>query len=288
MSETLSFKEQLTQYRKHFLQQPKSLKLRFTALGKLYEYYANHAKDLSLLIYSTAITKAELQYGELKEACRNEHQQLKHLQKELDNSSLMVEQQLYLGLPDDLKEMEKIINAQEAILAEQQRINLLEEQLLERMRLIDIDHGKKLAAIEQAAVDRIPPIHNEKQALDDRLAEEAKKITLQTRVLSILPILLIPIILDVIAQRIGIQNSSSSQLIFSHYIFLISFILMEIFVSSWIKDIIATKLSSITGNQLIIELESKWLTNQEQIKLLEQKYATNLASIKSKWVEKVF
>lgn len=288
MSETLSFKEQLAHYRKHFLQQPKSLKLRFTALGKLYEHYANHAKDLSLLIYSTAITKAELEYGELKGACRNEHQQLKQLQNELDNSSLMVEQQLYLGLPDDLKEMEKIINAQEAILAEQQRINLLEEQLLERMRLIDIDHGKKLAAIEQATVDRIPPIHTEKQALDDRLAEEAKKITLQTKVLSILPILLIPIILDIIAQRIGIQNSSSPQLIFSHYIFLISLILMEIFASSYIKDKIATKLSSITCNQLVIELESKWLTNQEQIKLLEQKYATHLATVKSKWADKVF
>jgi len=276
MPVTSSFQAQLTSFRKNFLQKASSSRMRFTALMTVHEKFADHAKDLSILKYGTSIMVADENYQHLKLNCKAEHHQLKQQQKKLDERTLVIEQQLYLGLPDDLKEMEKVITAQEDILEDQQRINQLEEQLLEKMRIIDIDHGKTLAAIEQAAADRTISIRSAQEEFELKLAQEEKKINIKAKLFSLIPILIIPIGLDFLTY----QTNTSNHFIFSHYVFLISLILLEVFAADWIKERISGQLSLISCKTIATELEFNWTEQQEQLKKLENKYNTTIAIVK--------
>lgn len=137
--------------------------------------------------------------------------------------------------------MEQLIVEQEAIVADQEKLNEDELSLLEKMSQIDVAYGKQLAEIDQSRSNREIPLKS-KLERELSLVEAAEKQTaLRSKLLSFLPILLIPILLDFIAFKIGINGAN--QLIFAHYIFLISLISIQVFFADQIRVKIAAYLA---------------------------------------------
>jgi len=279
-----SYQGQLLDYRQEVLAQKSSPSIRFKKLRGLYENYSLDAEDLAVMEYGTSLIAAERNYDGLKGACKTEHQSLKQLQRNLDERTLAIEQQLYLGLPDDLKEMEKVINEQESILVDQQKINQLEEELLEKMRRIDIDHGKKLAIIEQSSANKTIPQKKAREDFDLNIDAEELKIAKKIRILSLLPIVFIPILVDLLAEKFGIQKNAESHFIFNHYTFFISFLIIEFFFASRIRSNIGDQLSKKSCGLLVSELEIAWAENDNQIKQLEKTYGASLKEVKD-WLD---
>lgn len=279
-----SYQGKLSDYRQEVLAQKSSPSFRFKKLRGLYESYILDTQDLAIMEYGTALIAAERNYEGLKSACKTEHQSLKQLQRNLDERTLAIEQQLYLGLPDDLKEMEKVINEQESILADQQKINQLEEELLEKMRRIDIDHGKKLAVIEQSNDNKTIPQKKAREDFNMNIDAEELKIAKKISIFSLLPIVLIPIILDLLAEKIGIQKKAENHFIFNHYFFFISFLILEFFFASSIRNNIGEHLSKKSCGLLLSELEMAWAENDNQIKQLEKTYGASLEEVKA-WLD---
>jgi len=279
-----SYQGQLLDYRQEVLAQKSSPSIRFKKLRGLYENYSLDTEDLAIMEYGTSLIAAERNYDGLKSACKTEHQSLKQLQRNLDERTLAIEQRLYLGLPDDLKEMEKVINEQESILVDQQKINQLEEELLEKMRRIDIDHGKKLALIEQNSVNKTIPQKKAREDFDLTIDTEELKIAKKIRIFSLLPIVLIPIVLDLLAEKFGIQRITENHFIFNHYTFFISFLIIEFFFASRIRSNIGDQLSKKSCGLLVSELEIAWTENDNQIKQLEKTYGASLKEVKD-WLD---
>ena len=279
-----SYQGQLSAYRQEVLAQKSSPSFRFKKLRDLYENYSIDTEDLAVMEYGTALIAAERNYEGLKGACKAEHQSLKQMQRNLDERTLAIEQQLYLGLPNDLKEMEKVINEQESILTDQQKINQLEEELLEKMRRIDIDHGKKLAVIEQNSVNIAIPQKKAKADFNLNIDAEEIKIAKKIRIFSLLPMVLIPIALDLLAEKTGIQKNTENHFIFNHYSFFISFLILEFFFASKIKSNIGDQLSRKSCNLLVNDLEVVWAENNNQIKQLEKTYGASLEEVKA-WLD---
>ncbi len=279
-----SYQGQLLAYRQEVLAQKSSPSIRFKKLRGLYENYSLDTEDLAVMEYGTSLIAAERNYDGLKSTCKTEHQSLKQLQRNLDERTLAIEQQLYLGLPDDLKEMEKVINEQESILVDQQKINQLEEELLEKMRRIDIDHGKKLALIEQNSVNKTIPQKKAREDFDLNIDTEELKIAKKIRIFSLLPIVLIPIVLDLLAEKFGIQKNTESHFIFNHYTFFISFLIIEFFFASRIRSNIGDQLSKKSCGLFVSELEIAWAENDNQIKQLEKTYGASLKEVKD-WLD---
>lgn len=242
-----------------------SAKKSFTSIIDLYQRLAINEQELEVLQFDSLSTEIQAQYDLQKESFRSEHQVLKGVRKAIDERILIVEQKLYLGLPDDLAEMDRLIAEQEAIVADQEELNENELALLEKMSQSDISYGKKLAALDQSKSNRELPL---KSKIDRQLSQVAlaqKQNTFRTNILSIVVILLIPIILDYIAYLLGLNGKTDTRLIFSHYVFLIAFIVIEFFFAEKIKNIVSTFLAKKQCESFLSEISAS-LDNIEKAK----------------------
>lgn len=274
-----SFEAEISAYQQEFLAQPQSASLRFEKLRSLHENFLRDSENYTLMKYGTSLIEADNVYENLKVTCKSEHQELKRLQKIIDDRTLMIEQQLYNGLPSDLKEMEKVITEQESILEHQQQLNQKEENLLEKMRKIDIEHGRKLALIEQESSQKKSPSADAKAAFLVQTNLEEKKITKSSKLLSLLPIILIPIALDFLGQKWGMQKIGENHYIFSHTVFLVVFLLMEIFFSDKIKQDISAYQSKKSCLKLLSTFQTQWQEAQAQQQKLEKQYGLSLTQV---------
>lgn len=268
------------------LERAQPASLRFEKLRQLYHLYLQDLEALSLFTYGTALMSAENQYESLKAECKAEYSSLKELQKSLDERTLKIEQQLYLGLPDDLKEMERVINEQELIVEDQQKLNQLEENLIEKMRRIDINHGKKLAAIEAERSQPKQPTSDLQNSFLAKVDKEEKKEAMLTKLYTLAPVILLPIFVDTVAIKWGLQKTAEGSLIFSHYVFLITFILLEVLFAGKIKEAISASTSKKACISLAKELEMPWMENQEKVQKLEKQYGLTLAQVTGALEEK--
>ncbi|WP_443943767.1 hypothetical protein ACJVDH_12650 [Pedobacter sp. AW1-32] len=251
----------------------------FATLRELNNRFAKNAEDLTTLEYGTALIELEGQYDERKTGSKTAYQALKQQQKNLDDRILAIEQKLYLGLPQDLAEMEKVIVEQEAIVADQEKINQQEEDLLENMRKIDVDHGKKLAALEQSSHNRLLPLKAVQEKFKVQIDQAEKQFEVKTRLFSIAPIVLIPIALDFLAVKLGIQKSAENDYAFAHYIFILSFLVLQIFFAQRFKDFFNRFFTKSACLTLFTELETRFIDNERAVKSLEHKYQVKLSEV---------
>lgn len=226
----------------------------FSAITELYTRLAINEEELEALQFAAALSNIQTQHDLEKDGFRNEHANLKSIRKAIDDRILTVEQKLYLGLPDDLAEMDRLIAEQEAIVADQEELNENELALMEKMSQSDISYGKKLAALDQSKSNRDLPLKAklERQLLQVAAAE--KQNTSRTGMFSIVVMLVLPIVLDYIAFLIGLNGKGDTRLIFSHYVFLISLIVIQIFFADQIKQQISNFLAKKQGEVFIKEI----------------------------------
>jgi len=229
----------LSNYDKQLVQLS-STKDKFELIREIYKRVSVNETELEKLEFAVNLLQVQGNYDLQKEALRKQHQKLKDIRQTIDDRILVVEQKLYLGIPEDLDEMERLITEQEAIVADQEKLNDDELSLLESMSQIDVAFGKQLAEIDQSRSNRDLPLKAKLERQLLQVEETEKKIQLQSKLYSLLPILIIPIILDYLAYRLGLNGTK--QIIFSHYIFLVSFLGIQIFLA----DTIIQK----TGNYL--------------------------------------
>ncbi|KQN35231.1 hypothetical protein ASE92_11485 [Pedobacter sp. Leaf41] len=221
----------LSNYDKQLVQLS-STKDKFELIREIYKRVSVNETELEKLEFAVNLLQVQGNYDLQKEALRKQHQKLKDIRQTIDDRILVVEQKLYLGIPEDLDEMERLITEQEAIVADQEKLNDDELSLLESMSQIDVAFGKQLAEIDQSRSNRDLPLKAKLERQLLQVEETEKKIQLQSKLYSFLPILIIPIILDYLAYRLGLNGTK--QIIFSHYIFLVSFLAIQIFFADTI------------------------------------------------------
>ncbi len=226
----------------------------FSAIIELYQRLSVNEEELESLQFAAALNEIQSQYDLQKDSFKTEHQVLKNVRKAIDERILVVEQKLYLGLPDDLAEMDRLIAEQEAIVADQEDLNENELALMEKMSKSDISYGKKLAALDQSKSNRDLPLKTklERQLLQVAAAE--KQNAFRTGLIAMAVVLLIPIILDYLAFILGLNGKSDTRLIFSHYVFLISLIVIQLFYTDKIKNKISTFLAKKQGEVFLKEI----------------------------------
>lgn len=250
----------------HFSQYQEALsastnaKKSFSSIVDLYQRLAINEEELEALQFEAALNEIQQQYDLQKESFRNDHQVLKGIRKAIDDRILVVEQKLYLGLPDDLSEMDRLIAEQEAIVADQEQLNENELSLLEKMSKSDISYGKKLAALDQSKSNRELPLKTKLDRQILQVAQAEKQTAFRTHIFSLAASLLIPIILDYLAFLLGLNGKSETRLIFSHYIFLISLIVIQLFfiqeIQHKISSFLAKKQCETFLNEISASLES--------------------------------
>ena len=225
------------------LVQLSSTKDKFELIREIYKRVSVNETELEKLEFAVNLLQVQGNYDLQKEALRKQHQKLKDIRQTIDDRILVVEQKLYLGIPEDLDEMERLITEQEAIVADQEKLNDDELSLLESMSQIDVAFGKQLAEIDQSRSNRDLPLKAKLERELLQVEETEKKIQFQSKLYSFLPILIIPIILDYLAYRLGLNGTK--QIIFSHYIFLVSFLGIQIFFA----DTIIQKIGNYLANK---------------------------------------
>jgi len=213
----------------------------FAMIKELHQRLSINEAELEKVEFAVNLMQIQGSHELQKEAIKKQHQQLKDIRQTIDDRILIVEQKLYLGIPEDLQEMEQLITEQEAIVADQEKLNEDELSLLEKMSQIDVAFGKQLAEIDQSRLNREVPLKAKLERQLSDVAQAAKQTELRSKLLSFIPIFLIPILLDFIAYKIGINGLKP--LIFSHYIFLISLIAIQVFYADAIRIKIANHLA---------------------------------------------
>ena len=120
----------------------------------------------------------------------------------------------------------------------------------------DISYGKKLAALDQSKTNREVPLKSKLERQLAQVAEAEKQTAFRTGIISMVIILLIPIILDYFAYLLGLNGKTDTRLIFTHYVFLISLILIEFFYAQRIKILVAAFLAKKQGDLFLNEISA--------------------------------
>lgn len=251
----------------------------FAIIKELRQRLTVNEAELKKLEFAINLLQIQGNHDLQKDALKKEHQKLKDIRQTIDDRILIVEQKLYLGIPDDLDEMEQLIVEQEAIVADQEKLNEDELSLLDKMSQIDVAFGKQLAEIDQSRSNREIPL---KAKLERELSEvetAQKQTELRSKLLSFLPIFLIPILLDFIAFKIGINGASP--LIFAHYIFLISLISIQVFFADQIRVKIADHLAVKRCELFFKQISDSFNELEKAKRLLETKHSIKAEDVLS-------
>ncbi|WP_293789180.1 hypothetical protein [uncultured Pedobacter sp.] len=269
----------LEAYRNDLSNPEKSTGELFITLNGLYQRFANNEQLLADFGYVSALNSLESNYISKKELFNKEIAELKKQFKQLDNRIVAADQKLRHGIPDDLVVMDKIIAEQESIVEDQEKLNNAETHIVEEVRKIDIEHGKALQKLEQQQKNGETPFKGKFSAFNEQIRNAEKGITLKTRGLSLLAIIGIPLIIDLFFGIIGFLtfSKSSNNIIFNHYIFLISLILIELFLADKIRNRISWMLSLTYLKDSLNILDNLFNENKRQLAKIESEYHSSLS-----------
>ena len=251
-------------------------------LKVLYSRFKENEKNLIDLKYGLQRRQITEQYRTQKQLHQNKLTALKAQYKLIDERIYTVEQQLDQGIPDDLSLMDQLIAEQESIIGLQEKLGKQEAQILEEISQVDVAYGKTNEQLDQQRKAQHNPLTQRFNAYSDRLTEAGKKIRLKVRIYALLPILGLPVIIELIAGIAGVSLSSStseSHLAIFHPIFFISLILTEIFVAERARNSIYTFLAQQYAKTVSYELMDLLRQNTAQIAKLEQESGMTLSNV---------
>ncbi|WP_412465453.1 hypothetical protein [Pedobacter sp. KLB.chiD] len=251
----------------------------FVTLNGLYHRFANNEQLLADFGYVSALNSLESSYSSKKEFFNKEIAELKKQFKQLDNRIVAADQKLRHGIPEDLMVMEKIIAEQESIVEDQEKLNHAESHIVEEVRKIDIEHGKALQKLEQQQNNSATPLKSKFSAFNEQIRNAEKGITLKAKGLSLLAIIGIPLIIDLFFGMMGFPTFSrgTNNMIFNHYLFLISLILIELFLADKIRNRISRMLSITYLKDSLNTLDNLLTENKKQLAKVESEYHSSLS-----------
>nr|WP_276904169.1 hypothetical protein [Pedobacter kyonggii] len=269
----------LEAYRKDLSNPGKSTGALFITLTGLYQRFAGNEQLLANFEYASELHSLESSYASKKEHYNKEIAELKRQFKQLDNRIIAAEQKLRHGIPDDLMVMDKIIAEQESIVEDQEKLNNAESSIVEQVRIIDIAHGKDLQKLEQQQSNRNTPLNSKFSAFNEQIKQAEKRITLKASAISIIAIIGIPLIIDMGLVSLGLPvlSKNTNNLIFTHYIFLIILILVELFLAEKIRSRISRMLSISYLKDSLATLQNLLLDNKKQISKVESDHNISIS-----------
>jgi len=269
----------LEAYRNDLSNPEKSTGELFIKLNGLYQRFASNEQLLADFEYVSALNSLESSYALKKEHFNKEIVELKRQFKQLDNRIVAAEQKLRHGIPEDLLVMDKIIAEQESIVEDQEKLNNAETHIVEQVRKIDIEHGKALQKLEQQQNNRETPFKSKFSAFHEQIKIAEKGITLKVGGFSLLAIIGIPLIIDLFFGMIGLPtfSKSANNIIFNHYLFLISLILVELFLADKIRNKISRTLSISYLQNSLSTLQNLLLNNKKQISKVESDHKSSIS-----------
>lgn len=274
----------LEAYRNDLSNPEKSTGELFIKLNGLYQRFASNEQLLADFEYVSALNSLESSYTSKKEHFNKEIVELKRQFKQLDNRIVAAEQKLRHGIPEDLLVMDKIIAEQESIVEDQEKLNHAETHIVEQVRKIDIEHGKELQKLEQQQNNREIPFKSKFTAFNEQIKHAEKGIILKVSGFSLLAIIGIPLIIDLFFGMIGLPtfSKSTNNIIFNHYLFLISLILVEIFLADKIRNRISRMLSISYLKDSLNTLDNLLTENERQLAKVESEHHIPLAEFVKK------
>jgi len=251
----------------------------FIKLNGLYQRFAGNEQLLANFEYASALNSLENDYSSKKEHYNKEIAELKRQFKQLDNRIIAAEQKLRHGIPEDLMVMDKIIAEQESIVEDQEKLNNAESFIVEQVRKIDIAHGKDLQKLEQQQNNRNTPFQSKFSAFNEQMKLAEKRITLKVSAFSLIAIIGIPLVIDAIFSSIGMPalGKNTNNLILTHYMFLISLILIEVFMADKIRIRISRMLSISYLKDSVSTLQNLLAENRKQIFKVESDHHITIA-----------
>ncbi|SFA46028.1 hypothetical protein SAMN04488511_105233 [Pedobacter suwonensis] len=284
MSIPLLSETDLEIYRNDLSNPEKSTDELFNRLNGLYQRFATNEQLLTDFEYISALNSLESSYTSKKEHFNKEIAELKKQFKQLDNRIVAAEQKLRHGIPEDLLVMDKIIAEQESIIADQEKLNNAETYIVEEVRKIDIEHGKALQKLEEQERNRETPLKGKFSAFKEQIEIAEKGITLKVRSLSLLAVIGIPLIIDLFFGLAGSPtfSKSSNNIIFNHYIFIISLILIELFLADKIRNRISYVLSITYLKDSLKTLDNLLIENKRKLAEIESAHHISLAEFVKK------
>jgi predicted nucleic acid-binding Zn-ribbon protein len=261
----------LEAYRTDLSNPEKSTGELFITLNGLYQRFASNEQLLTNFEYASELNSLENNYTSKKEQYTREIVELKRQFKQLDNRIVAAEQKLRHGIPEDLLVMDKIIAEQESIVEDQEKLNNAESFIVEQVRKIDIEHGKDLQKLEQQQGNRSIPFKSRFSAFNEQIKNAEKRITLKVSAFSLIAIIGIPLVIDTVFGLIGLPalSKNTNNLVFTHYMFLISLILVELFFAHKIRSRISRMLSISYLKDSLSALSSLLAENKRQIFKIE-------------------
>lgn len=269
----------LEAYRTDLSNPEKSTGELFIKLNGLYQRFAGNEQLLADFEYVSALNSLENNYSSKKEQFNKEIIELKRQFKQLDNRIVAAEQKLRHGIPEDLMVMDKIIAEQEAIVEDQEKLNKAESNIVEQVRKIDIAHGKDLQKLEQQQNNREVPFKSKFSAFNEQLNNAEKQIKFKVSAFSLIAIIGIPLIIDLFFTKVGLPAfaKNTNNIIFNHYLFLISLILVELFLADKIRNRISRMLSISYLKDSLTTLDNLFIENEKQIAQVEAEHHIPLA-----------
>jgi len=269
----------LEAYRNDLSNPEKSTGTLFITLTGLYQRFAGNEQLLANFEYASELHSLENNYASKKEYYNKEIAELKRQFKQLDNRIIAAEQKLRHGIPDDLMVMDKIIAEQESIVEDQEKLNNAESSIVEQVRIIDIAYGKDLQKLEQQQSNRNTPLSSKFSAFNEQIKQAEKRITLKASAISIIAIIGIPLIIDMSLVSLGLPalSKNTNNLIFTHYTFLITLILVELFLAEKIRSRISRMLSISYLKDSLGTLQNLLLDNKKQISKVESNHNISIS-----------
>lgn len=242
-------------------------------LRLLYSRFQLNEQNLVSLEFEFNKSRIEAEYASAKRALQGKLDVLKTQYKQIDNRISSVEQKLSRGIPEDLKLVNILIAEQEAIILEQEKLNADEAIIAQKVTELDVSYGKKLAQTDQNRSAKLAPIQSRFEQYDASLEKAQKSISLKVGLLSMVPILGLPLLLEVVLSKLDIPISlskSENQLVVSHYIFLLALILTEVFLAKRVRNVIHTLLAIQQAKVKTQELMSLFSANIRNLEKLER------------------
>lgn len=253
---------------------------RFSLLHILYQRLGVNAERLSQFEYGTEMLRLENEYAIKKEKFNDQLLTLKKLFKQIDNRIIAAEQKLSRGIPEDLNVMERLISEQESIVADQEKLNEAESSLIEEVRKIDVDHGKQIQKLEQDQQHRKIPLSSTTESNHLQISKHEKNIKLKSKLISILPILGIPLFIDIILASLGLSIiGSSHKTVLAHYAFIIALILGEFFLGDTLRTKISAWLSKDYFSSALTKIQTDLDTINNNTRKLESMYDVSVEEV---------
>ncbi|KLT63806.1 hypothetical protein AB669_20425 [Pedobacter sp. BMA] len=202
-------------------------------LKTLYSRLALNDEALISKQYQYDIDRLKQSYDKEKQICQDRFTSLRKQFKQIDARINSVEQKLSHGIPEDLMLMDKLIAEQESIVAEQEKLNEAETELSDYVSSIDVKHGKTLSKLEHDKEEKLLELQSLRRHDFEEITDYEKGLHLKTRLAALIPILVIPLIIDFLTLKMGIpllKPQEVSHSILAHYPFFIALILTQFLV----------------------------------------------------------